>query len=364
MKIKSLVSLKIWLRLIRTPGFGPVKIRQLLSSLGSIEKFPEASLEMLRTMGISQKLVGAYRRVEEKSIDADLEWLAGEKNYFISCDQACFPPLLNQFSYLPAGLFVKGNKALLLKQQIGMVGSRNPTINGCAIAREFAGQLSRAGVVITSGLALGIDGASHEGVLMEKGETIAVLGTGLKRMYPHRHQKLADKISENGALVSEFPLDEYAKASHFPRRNFTISGLSEGVLVVEAAKKSGSLITAHAACEQGREVFVIPGGIHNPLARGGNYLIREGASLVESAHEILEILGVQSESGVQKNNKRKKEQNKQEQQLLECFKEGPISQDELLVRTQWGQEDLSALLLELEIKGVVVRVPGGILHIK
>jgi DNA protecting protein DprA len=261
------------------------------------------------------------------------------------------------------GLFVTGNVEILNSAQISMVGSRNPTPAGKRNARLFAGQLARLGITITSGLATGIDYCSHMGAIDAEAKTIAVLGSGPDVIYPERHVELAEKIAGNGALISEFTTGTPPLAGNFPRRNRIISGLSKGVLVVEATKKSGSLITAHHALEQGRDVYAIPGSVHNPLAHGCHMLIKQGAKLVESCEDIIEELNITigkpeclmnsngPDSCYHLDNTHK--------QLLEYITHDPISTDKLIEYTGFKVETILPMLLLLEIEGIITAIPGG-----
>ena len=293
-------------------------------------------------------------------IDYDLSWLAQENNLAITINDPNYPSQLKEIADPPPILFVRGNPELLPLPQIAIVGSRNPSSLGEETAFNFAKTLCRHGFVITSGLALGIDAASHRGALNANGYTVAVAGTGLDRIYPARHKALATEIVNNGVMISEFPPGTAAKANHFPRRNRIISGLCQGLLVVEAAKQSGSLITARMALEQNREVFAIPGSIHNPLARGCNALIREGAKLVETTQDILEEL-----------NKYYQEDNKllpytmesmldlEQQTLLNRVMFSPTSIDNLVENTGESVEAISSMLLILELQGYLEATAGG-----
>lgn len=248
-----------------------------------------------------------------------------------------------------------------------MVGSRNPSASGTENAREFSYHLASSGITITSGLAIGIDGACHNGALEAGGLTIAVTGTGLDRVYPASQHQLAHDIAESGVLVSEFPPGTEARAANFPRRNRIISGLSLGTLVIEAAQKSGSLITARLASEQGREVFAIPGSIHNPLARGCHSLIRQGAKLVETAGDVLEELApligsLNPLSETEQMNSPPSENMlaPEYQKLLECMGFDPVQADLLIDRSGLTPEEVSSMLILLELEGHVSSAPGGI----
>ena len=228
-----------------------------------------------------------------QDLEADLQWLQSPAHDLITATDPRYPERLGQLPGAPLALFTRGDPELLGRPQIAIVGARSATPQGLENAQAFAAELCRRGLVVTSGLALGVDAAAHRGALAAGGLTIAACATGLDRVYPARHRDLAHQIIEEGLLVSEFPTGVTARAESFPRRNRIISGLSLGVLVVEAANPSGSLVTARHAAEQGRELFAIPGSIHNPMARGCHRLIRDGAKLVETAADILEEIAPQ-----------------------------------------------------------------------
>lgn len=296
-------------------------------------------------------------------VEMDLTWLGQPDNHLLSLADSRYPLLLRQISYPPPVLFVHGDPDCLRMPQLAIVGSRNPTPLGRETAHLFAAHLSGAGMVVTSGLAFGIDAAAHEGALSGGGLTLAVMGTGLDRVYPAKHRDLAHAIAEHGALVSELSVGTPVTAENFPRRNRLISGLSLGVLVVEAAARSGSLITARLAVEQDREVFAIPGSIHNPLAKGCHALIRQGAKLVETAADILEELGslaaavmtpmpgIAVKAGTLDNDY---------QQLLSSIGDAPASVDLLVERCELTAEVVSSMLLILELEGYVAAIPGGL----
>ena len=281
-------------------------------------------------------------------------------NHILTIHEDAYPAQLKEIPDPPPILFVRGDPAMLSLPQIAMVGSRNPSTIGKETAFNFARILNQSGFVITSGLALGIDAASHRGALSVNGHTIAVAGTGLDRVYPAIHKELATDIGNNGALVSEFPIGTLAKANHFPRRNRIISGLCRGLLVVEAAKLSGSLITARMALEQNREVFAVPGSIHNPLARGCNALIREGAKLIETAQDILEELNIYNQSDIIKSQANMQSTLDLEQQtLLNLVMFAPTSIDHLVENAGLPVEIISSMLLILELQGYLEAAPGG-----
>ncbi len=294
-------------------------------------------------------------------VDLDLKWASEPNHHVITFSDENYPPLLKEISVPPPILFVIGDPCLLSWPQIAIVGSRNPSTLGEKTARSFAASLAKAGLCITSGLALGIDAAGHQSSLTNKGKTIAVTGTGLDRVYPALHKQLAHDISKNGAIISEFVLGSAPKASHFPRRNRIISGLSLGTLVVEAAKRSGSLITARQALEQGREVFAIPGSIHNPLARGCNELIQQGAKLVETAEDILEELNLFVAKVVQDSTTPTgdTELEQTHQNILKFVAYSPTSIDTLVEETRESAEVIASTLLLLELQGYVESAAGG-----
>jgi len=352
---------------------------------------PDSGIHLLTEKKLQQ--FNQYLRTYDPSIvEKDLLWQQQANQKIIFSSEAEYPELLKQIDSPPPLLYVIGDTTLLKKVQLAMVGSRNPTPSGQETAYHFANFLAQAGMQITSGMALGIDASSHRGCLDAQGNTIAVAGTGLDRVYPAKHKKLAHQIAEQGALVSCFPLGTGPSRGNFPKRNQIISGLSVGTLVVEAALKSGSLITARLAMEQGREVFAIPGSIHNPLSRGCHALIRQGAKLVETAEDIAEeIISlsiasqldeqqpeppqikpaeiIQSEAEkkvtetqphIQATTSCTDLQLPQEQQdLLSYIDENPISLDQLGQRSQLSIEDISAMILLLELQGHVQQWPGG-----
>jgi DNA processing protein len=289
-----------------------------------------------------------------------LSWVEQKNNAVITFNDANYPAQLKEIADPPPLLFVRGNADLLSHPQIAIVGSRNPSSLGEETAFNFAKTLSRHGFVITSGLALGIDAASHRGALNAKGYTVAVTGTGLDRVYPARHKDLATEIVNTGVMISEFPPGTTAKANHFPRRNRIISGLCQGLLVVEAAKQSGSLITARMALEQNREVFAIPGSIHNPLARGCNALIRQGAKLVETTQDILEELNqyYQQDDNITPITM-ESILDLEQQTLLNHVMFSPTSIDKLVENTGESVEVISSMLLILELQGYLEATAGG-----
>jgi DNA processing protein len=344
---------------LRTPGVGCRTFLKILDTLQPEQLFFE-SFAALQALGLSTRSIDAIRKPNWEGIAGDLNWLDSPGNLAITLNDAAYPAQLKEIADPPPILFVRGKPQLLQSPQIAIVGSRNPTSDGAKIAHDFAANLTQAGFTITSGMALGIDAASHQGALDAQGFTIAVAGTGLDRVYPACHKQLATDIVASGAMVSEFPPGTMAKANHFPRRNRIISGLSQGLLVVEAAAQSGSLISARMALEQNREVFAIPGSIHNPLARGCNALIREGAKLVETTQHILEEL--------KHYNQHVNEipatiaqtmLDLEQQKLLNLILYSPTSVDHLVSQSGQSVEIIASMLLLLELQGCITSAPGG-----
>ncbi len=305
--------------------------------------------------------IGAGSRPEE--FEAEQRWLAQEHNHLLTLRDVAYPALLREIPDPPPLLFVCGDPALLSSPQIAVVGSRNPTPGGCDNAQAFSAHLVQAGLTVTSGLALGIDACAHRAALAAGGRTIAVAGTGLDRVYPARHRDLAHEIARQGALISEFPLGTPPRRENFPRRNRIISGLSLGVLVVEAARESGSLITARLAADQGREVFAIPGSIHSPQSRGCHALIRQGAKLVETAQDLLEELdalaGAAHAAVAHAARAPEAALVPDMRRLLEQLGYDPVDIDTLTARSGLTPDAVSSMLLQMELRGLVACCPGG-----
>ncbi|MCI0401379.1 MAG: DNA-processing protein DprA [Gammaproteobacteria bacterium] len=356
---------RYWLALHRAPGIGALTYRRLLEQFKTPRGVFGADASALAAAGIGGKTLDYLKGPDWAPVQADLDWLAAPRRHLLTLADDAYPSLLRELPDPPSVLFVEGNPEALASVQLALVGSRNPTAIGKEIAYQFAKQLSSIGVTITSGLAVGIDAAGHRGALAGNGVTIAVAGTGLDRVYPARHQELAERIADRGALVSEFPVGVAAHAENFPRRNRIISGLSVGTLVIEAAIRSGSLITARHAMEQGREVFAIPGSIHNPLARGCHALIRQGAKLVETVQDILEELGPLAETVMslpelsEEAASVKNELDADYKHLLENVGYEPTTIDTLVERTGLTANVVSSMLLILELRGYVTSQPGG-----
>ena len=349
-----------WLALLHVPGLGPRGLLNLLEHYGS----PLAIIES--RLGLTPSLRDYLQNPDREAIERDLEWLTARSGRHILCiDSPLYPAMLRTISDPPPVLFVAGDPACLSQPQLAMVGSRNPTAGGCEHAQAFAADLVRAGLVITSGLALGIDAAAHRGALAAEGKTVAVTGNGLDSIYPARNKSLAGEIARHGAIVSEFPPGTPPLAANFPRRNRIISGLSVGTLVIEAAIRSGSLITARLAAEQGREVFALPGSIHNPMAKGCHHLIRDGASLVETSADIIEelasLLGALDSAWDRPyhENEAKPDKDAQIHPLFAHLGYDPVDIDTLVERSGLTAEQVSAMLSALELHGSIEALPGG-----
>jgi DNA processing protein len=349
-------ALADWLVLLHAPRLGPRGLLTLLEHYGSPQAIIESHLEL------APSLRDYLQNPDREAIEHDLEWLEARDGRHILCiDSPLYPPMLRTISDPPPVLFVAGDPACLSQPQLAMVGSRNPTAGGCEHAQAFATDLAQAGLLITSGLAMGIDAAAHRGALAAQGKTVAVTGNGLDRIYPARNKSLAGEIAQHGAIVSEFPPGTPPLAANFPRRNRIISGLSVGTLVIEAAIRSGSLITARLAAEQGREVFALPGSIHNPMAKGCHRLIRDGAILVETSADIVEELA--SLLGALENtcpeNSAEPVADAQTHPLFAYLGHDPVDIDTLVERSGLTPEQVSAMLLALELHGSIEALPGG-----
>jgi DNA processing protein len=360
-------SLSDWLILYHAPGIGAVTLLRLIDRFGDIRDILHASAERLQSSGLSPETIAWIRQPDREPIDRDLAWHEQPGNHLLTFRDPAYPPLLRQIPDPPPLLYVHGDVASLSTLQLAIVGSRNPTVSGRRTAREFASCLAGAGLTITSGLALGIDTASHAGALAVDKLTVAVMGTGLDRVYPAANRELAHRIAERGALVSEFFIGTAPRPENFPRRNRIISGLSLGTLVVEAATRSGSLISARCAAEQGREVFAIPGSIHNPLSRGCHALIRQGAKLVETAQDILDELGSLAATGIAKpksvpveNLEVPAELSADYIQLLDFMGYDHASIDALVETSGLTTAEVSSMLLQLELNGFIASSPGGL----
>ncbi len=353
-------TLLAWLTLLHAPGVGPRSLWPLL------QRCPDpAALLDAPPPGTPGKIREALRAADRERAARDLDWLHESGNQALPCTDPAYPELLRELADPPLLLFLRGDIHLLGQQQIAIVGSRHASRIGLENARAFARHLACEGLPVTSGLAAGIDGAAHEGAL-DGGHTLAVLGTGLDRVFPARHRELAHRIAEHGLLVSEFPPGTPPLPGNFPRRNRIIAGLTLGTLVVEAALKSGSLITARLAAELGREVFAIPGSIHNPQARGCHALIREGAKLVETGDHVIEellptlLFNPSSETPAKEPPPEASTLDPDHAELLELMGFDPVSSDWLVANSRFSAAEISSMLLLLELQGHVSSGPGGL----
>jgi DNA processing protein len=362
-------ELAAWLRLVLTPGVGNGAARRLLAAFGlpaSVFDQPTAALQQLVPLAQAQALRSPPEQLAAQ-FAATLDWLAqadgsGRRQVLTLADPA-YPASLLNIEDPPLMLYVMGDIPDPWPPSIAVVGSRNPTPQGLANARNFSRTFAQAGLTVVSGLALGVDGAAHEGALEGAASaqlaTIAVVGTGLDRVYPRQHLALSHRIAQRGLLISEYPLGTPPLAPNFPKRNRLIAALSQGTVVIEAALKSGSLITAGQAAEQGKDVFAIPGSIHSVQSRGCHALLKQGAKLVETAQDVLEDLPSGRSSGRPLADA-PADPGRREDGLLAALGFDPVSLDALVARTGIAPSHLQAQLLELELQGDLARLPGGL----
>ncbi|MFZ4877432.1 DNA-processing protein DprA [Janthinobacterium sp. Mn2066] len=352
-------DLAAWLRLQHLSGVGPVAARALLARFGFPPQIFSAPFEALCEVvssSVARTIAEPPRRVANSQLELTLQWLQRPGNAVLTLADAAYPPLLLEIADPPLLLYVRGRAALLSRPGIAIIGSRNASAQGMQNAAAFAQSLSGAGLTIISGLALGIDTHAHEGGLRGQGSTVAVIGTGADLVYPKRNLDLAQRIAEQGCIVSEYALGLPAMPSNFPRRNRLISGLARGVLVIEAAALSGSLITARLAGEQGRDVFALPGSIHSTLAKGCHALIKQGAKLVESVEDVLQEL--QWQGGAE--SLAPTPAIAPQSAVLAALGYDPCDADTLAERSGLAVEAVMAELLALEMAGLVERLPGGL----
>ncbi|MES2902101.1 MAG: DNA-processing protein DprA [Pseudomonadota bacterium] len=353
--------LAVWLRLTLTPGVGRLTAARLLAHFSTPHAIFSATPAALGQIVSARKaalLLAAPGEAVCAQIARTLDWASHSGRHLLALDDPRYPALLRQIPDPPPLLYAIGRTELLQGPALAVVGSRNASTQGLANAAAFAHALSAAGITIVSGLALGIDSAAHQGALRALGATVAVIGTGADRIYPSRNRSLAHQIAEQGCIISEYALGTAPQAANFPRRNRLISGLCCAVLVVEAAAQSGSLITAHVAADQGRDVFAIPGSIHAPLSKGCHKLIKEGAKLVESAADVLlELRFAPLLEGVVGTPRAYQGEH---QAVLLALGQGPVDTDTLAAHTRLGAAALSGALLALELAGHAERLPGGL----
>ena len=356
-------GLASWLQLTLTPGLGAATIRQLLRQFSLPENVLGAKRAELSRFIDPEALQALDSDAVARSVEHALAWQEQPGHGIVTLADAAYPGLLLEIADPPALLYCRGRTELLNRPALAVVGSRNATAQGASNAESLARSFSVAGLTIVSGLAQGIDAAAHRGGLAGEGSTIAVLGTGIDVIYPQANAQLAADIAQNGLLASEFPLGTKAFGHNFPRRNRVISGLAQGCLVIEAALASGSLITARAAAEQGREVFAVPGSIHSPLSKGCHALIKSGAKLAESVDDVLSELGAFRRTGFASTRApadASASAGHDEEPLLACMGFDPVDVDSLCARAGLPAERVSADLLRLELAGRVSALPGGL----
>ncbi|CCD28734.1 putative DNA protecting protein DprA [Candidatus Glomeribacter gigasporarum BEG34] len=381
-------EIKAWLRLTGAAGLGPITVRRLLAAFGLPQQiFGQSYTALAHAVGEQHAQAVLHAR-DDHSHDAvhmrAVEWAFAPNHHFVTLADPAYPRALLEIADPPPVLYVRGRLAKLHMPALAVVGSRHASPQGLQNAAQFARALADAGLCIVSGLALGIDGAAHQGALEGRAGTVAVMGTGIDLVYPARHHALAQQIAASGAIVSEWALGAPARAAHFPQRNRLIAGLAQGALVIEAAAQSGSLITARLAAEAGREVFALPGSIHSPLSKGCHRLIKEGAKLVESIQDVLDELqpaqasltaaalrpkyGPQhaalktgAQIGMKKGapDRSRQRLSATQQCVLEALGYDPCALETLMIRTGLESPVLQAALSELEIEGWVALLPGS-----
>jgi DNA processing protein len=348
-----------FLALNRIARVGPKTVERCLSLCPDLSQLFQLSETSLIELGIPQAIIQPIKNFNLKQIDDDLNWEnASENHHLLTWEDASYPPLLKEIHDPPTVLYAIGDLNALEYPTIAMVGTRKPSLAGEKSAWQFAYDFAKQGITVVSGLALGIDAKSHEGCLAHQGRTIAVMGTGIDVIYPQRHTPLAHKIIENGLLLSEFPLKTTPNAGHFPRRNRIISGLSVVTLVVEAAMRSGSLITARLALEQNRDVLAIPGSIHNPQAQGCHYLMQQGAKVVTTPKDVYEEMGARSKI-TESSRFDVKIAAKTTSSLEGHIGFELTTMEQLINKTGLDVEKLACELAMLEINDKIKAVPGG-----
>lgn len=351
-------NLTYLLALNRMNKVGPRTVIKLQRRWPDLQEMFQLTAKLLEKAGVPPLLAQTIANFDLKTVEADFQWeQASGNHHLIGWDCADYPKLLKEIPDPPLVLYGHGLLSAFSQPTLAMVGSRNPSITGRENAKHFAKELSALGITIVSGLALGIDAEAHHGCLLAGGQTIAVLGTGVDCIYPRSHTKLAEHIQQTGLLLSEFPLESPPNAGHFPRRNRIISGLSLCTLVVEAAVKSGSLITARMACEQNRDVLAIPGSIHNPLSRGCHHLLQQGAKLVASVSDVLDELRIEQQP--QAANEVCESLDSTAGNLVQFIGFEMTSIDQIIMRSGYSIEHVTATLAELELLGVIQSIAGG-----
>lgn len=359
---RAMKNTDYFLALNRIPGIGPKTVQRCLTYFPDLADLFRASPQDLVSIGLSSSLSEAIRTFDFNRIEMDRIWQSSPDQVILTWEHPRYPSLLKEIASPPIVLYAKGHLDALLAPCLGMVGTRKPTPIGSEIAWQFSAELASAGVTIVSGLALGIDAQAHSGCLAQSGQTVAVLGTGIDMIYPHRHLDLSRQIAKNGLLLSEFPLKSTANAGHFPRRNRIISGLSSAILVVEASIRSGSLITARFALEQNRDVMAIPGSVDSTQSRGCHQLLQQGAKLITSSQDVLDELNLDhffvrqglSNQNIACENSR----------LMQCIGFDVTSVERIMSRSGLSIQDLLCKLVDLEFNGMIKAVPGGYVRYK
>ncbi len=350
-------ELKYWVGFSMVPGIGRVRVSQLKEHFGSLQDAWKASEGKLKQAGLDSRSVDTLLLLRPKiSLDAEMEKLERYKVKAFTCEDPCYPSSLKEIYDYPPVLYVRGNLSLQNEPRFAIVGTRRPTIYGRQVTEEIVVELAQSKIIIVSGLARGIDSIAHRAALDAGGETMAVFASGLDIVYPAENVKLAQAIMEHGALISEYPLGVRPKAERFPLRNRIMSGLSLGILVVEAGEASGALITAHQAVEQNREVFAIPGSILSPTSKGTNRLIQEGAKLVRNCADILEELNLSIVAHQQLEIKEFLPASETESLILKQLTPEPSHIDELCRLSGLTASEVSSSLAMLELKGVAKQV--------
>lgn len=354
-----------WLSLTQATGIGPVVCNKLLLEFKNPQTILACDFHTLSSFGLNAVTINTLHAPDLAKINKILDWLSQPLHHLVTILDDDYPELLKSIHSAPPVLFAIGLRQALRFLHFAVVGSRNPTAGGKRLAEEFAAELSKSGLTVCSGLALGIDYHSHLGALQANCATVAVLGNGLNSIYPARHKKIAGQIVENGLLLSEYPPDTKPNPGNFPRRNRIISGISMGVLVVEAAKRSGSLITANYALEQGRDVFAIPGSIHNPLVRGTHSLIKQGAKLVETVGDIIDELApianivLNKSSSLEFSQQGYRDLEPDYKRLLDSMGYDIVTVDNLVELSGLTADVVSSMLLILELQGMIETQHGG-----
>lgn len=341
----------------RIPNFGPRSIARCQKIWPNLADLFQASTAQLTALGLSEAVINAITHFEFKTIEADLAWMKGRNQHILVLGTDYYPALLAEISDPPPILYAKGQLDCLTQPTLGIVGTRNPSASGAETAWRWANELAQSGLTIVSGLALGVDAQAHQGCLAAKGKTVAVMGTGMNVIYPRRNHKLAEEIAESGLLLSEFPLNSPPIAQHFPQRNRIISGLSSAILVVEAALRSGSLITARYAMEQNRDVFAIPGSIYHAQAKGCHRLLQQGACLVTNAQEVMAEMNLTRTHRIK--NISIFPEICDNTHLLEHVGFELTTIDQMIERSGFSVDEVLCKIVELDLQGWIQGVPGG-----